>query len=243
MNAITIKNLVKKYGNKTAVNGISLDIKKGELFGLLGVNGAGKTTVIKMLSGLLTPTDGDALVMESSIVTKIDDVRKVIAVSPQETSVAPNLTVRENLEFMSRIYGNNKKQSKEKASEMISICSLAECENSKAKTLSGGFNRRLSIAMALISNPHIIFLDEPTLGLDVLARRELWSVIEGLKGNTTVVLTTHYLEEAEALCDRIAVMVSGDIRAVGTADELKKITQKNTLEDAFVAIAKGEYSV
>lgn len=239
MNAIEIKNLQKKFKDKIAVNSINLDIKEGELFALLGVNGAGKTTTIKMLSGLSRPTSGDALIFNKSILNDLEDIKEIIDVSPQETSVAPNLTVKENLEFMAEIYGFKKDKSIKKTADIIKEFSLDEVENDKAKTLSGGWQRRLSIAMALISEPKVLFLDEPTLGLDVLARRELWNVIDSLKGKITIILTTHYLEEAEALSDRIAVMVKGDIKALGTAKELKELTKTTNIEDAFIKIAEG----
>lgn len=239
MTAIKIVNLTKKYGNTTAVDKINLEIANGELFGLLGVNGAGKTTTIKMLSGLAVPTDGEAFVFDHSIKTELNEVKKLINISPQETAVAPNLTVKENLELIAQIYGISKADSIKKSQDIINSFELTEVMNKKAKTLSGGWQRRLSIAMAMITDPKAIFLDEPTLGLDVLARRELWGVIKSLKGKITIVLTTHYLEEVEALSDRIAVMVGGKIKALGTADELKESTGKNTLEDAFVEIAQG----
>lgn len=237
--AIEIKDLEKVYGKKTAVNKINLDIKEGELFALLGVNGAGKTTTIKMLTGLVKPTSGDAFVKGESILKDINEIKQIINVSPQETAVAPNLSVKENLEFMASIYGTNNID--EKVSQMIIKFDLTEVENSKAKTLSGGWQRRLSIAMALITEPKIIFLDEPTLGLDVLARRELWKIIEELKGKITIILTTHYMEEAEVLSDRIGIMVKGNLLTVGTAKELIKKAKTKNFEDAFVEIAtKGE---
>ena len=239
MAAIEIVNLEKKFKEKTAVNKINLSIENGELFGLLGVNGAGKTTTLRMLSCLTKPTSGDAALLGKSIVKDSEDVKKIINISTQETAVAPNLTVRENLEFIAGIYGFNKSKAKEKTDNIIAAFSLSEVENSKAKTLSGGWQRRLSIAMALISEPKILFLDEPTLGLDVLARRELWSAISKIKGKITIILTTHYLEEAEALSDRIAIMVKGEIKALGTAAELKAETGKDNFEDAFIEIAEG----
>lgn len=239
MTAIKTVNLTKKFGSNTAVDGINLEIKEGELFGLLGINGAGKTTTIRMLSGLSNVTDGDAFVLGHSIKTELSEVKKVINISPQETAVAPNLTVKENLELIAQIYGISKADSIKKSNDIIDAFELNEVMDKKAKTLSGGWQRRLSIAMALITEPKIIFLDEPTLGLDVLARRELWSVIKSLKGKITIVLTTHYLEEVEALSDRIAVMVKGKVKALGTADELKKSTGKDSLEDAFIEIAQG----
>lgn len=239
-NAVEIKELVKDFGTKRAVNQISLSIPDGELFALLGVNGAGKTTTIRMLSGLSKPSNGDASVMGNSILTDLEKVKKCSNLSPQETAVAPNLTVRENLEFMARIYGASKEEASKGAEEMITRFAMDEVAGKKAKLLSGGWQRRVSIAMALITKPKVLYLDEPTLGLDVLARRELWKIIESLKGTITIVLTTHYMEEVEALSDHVAVMVNGDVKAYGTLDELKAQTGKDSLEEAFIAIAEGK---
>ncbi len=244
MNAIQTINLTKCFKDKPAVNNLNLSIEQGEIFALLGVNGAGKTTTIKMLSCLISPTSGDAVLLGDSIVSKSHAVKEKINVSPQETAVAPNLTVIENLELIAGIYGSNKKMAQMKANEMLSTFSLTEVGKDKAKTLSGGMQRRLSIAMALISNPQILFLDEPTLGLDVLARRELWSAIEKLKGKITMILTTHYMEEAQALSDRIGIMSKGELKAVGTAAELISQTGAQTFEDAFIALAtKSEVNI
>lgn len=238
MSAIVTKNLTKKYKDKIAVNSINLSINGGEMYALLGVNGAGKSTTIKMLSCLIKPTSGDALLNGNSIVSDSEKVKRIINVSPQETAVAPNLTVRENLELMARIYGFGNEDAVSQAQKMIEDFELSDIAKSKAKTLSGGWQRRLSISMALISDPEILFLDEPTLGLDVLARRELWNKIGSLKGKITIVLTTHYLEEAESLSDRIGIMVKGNLIAEGTAEELKQSVNANTFEDAFVKIAE-----
>lgn len=238
MSAIVTKSLTKKYKDKIAVNSINLSINDGEMYALLGVNGAGKSTTIKMLSCLIKPTSGDALLNGNSIVSDSEKVKRIINVSPQETAVAPNLTVRENLELMARIYGFGNEDAVSKAQKMIEDFELSDIAKSKAKTLSGGWQRRLSIAMALISDPEILFLDEPTLGLDVLARRELWNKIGSLKGKITIILTTHYLEEAESLSDRIGIMVKGNLIAEGTAEELKQSVNANTFEDAFVKIAE-----
>lgn len=231
---IEVKNLTKKYGDKTAVDNISLSVKKGEIFALLGVNGAGKTTTIRMLSCLSMADSGEAFINGHSCTTESDKVKKIIGISPQETSVAQNLTVRENLEFMAQIYGLEKSR----ADDMIKLFSMHDVENSRAKTLSGGWQRKLSIAMAIIAEPRVLFLDEPTIALDVLARRELWKTIESLKGKTTIILTTHYMEEAETLSDRIAIMTDGKISACGTLPELEKISGKQGLENIFVEIAE-----
>ena len=237
MNAIEIKGLTKRYGPKPAVDGLDLAVREGELLALLGVNGAGKTTTIKMLCCLSAPTAGDATLLGHSILTDAQGVKEVINVSPQETAVARNLTVRENLELAAGVYGFARAEADRKAGELLEQFRLTEVEKSRAKTLSGGMQRRLSIAMALISAPRILFLDEPTLGLDVLARRELWTAIAALKGRVTIILTTHYLEEAEALSDRVAVMANGKLRALGTAEELKARAGAASFEDAFVKLA------
>jgi len=242
MLAIETQNLTKKYKDKLAVNALNLNVEQGKLFALLGVNGAGKTTTIKLLSCLIRPTKGDALILGNSIITSTYKVKELINASPQETAIAPNLTVRENLEFIAGMYGNDKKHSKEKANEIITSFGLSNIAKDKAKILSGGWQRRLSIAMALISEPQLLFLDEPTLGLDVLARRELWSVIKGLKGKITIILTTHNLEEAVALSDCIGIMAEGQLKAVGTADELIKQTSAKNFEEAFIEIAEGKIS-
>jgi ABC-2 type transport system ATP-binding protein len=243
MNAVELRSLTKLYGGRAAVDAVSLEIAQGEFFSLLGVNGAGKSTTIKMLSGVLRPDGGDALIMGASILTELQKVKSVINVSPQETAVAPNLSVRENLELISGIYGSGRQAAKDAAEEIMGQFGLEKVREQKAGTLSGGWQRRLSIAMALITGPEVLFLDEPTLGLDVLARRELWKEIGALRGSVTVVLTTHYLEEAEALSDRIAIMSEGRIRALGTAGELKKLAGKENFEDAFVALASGGEAV
>jgi ABC-2 type transport system ATP-binding protein len=232
MSAIQTVNLTKRFKQNLAVADLNLSIEQGELFALLGVNGAGKTTVIKMLSCLITPTSGDAILLGDSIATHPHAVKEKINLSPQETAVAPNLSVKENLQLIAAIYGSSKKED-----QMLTSFGLTEVANEKAKTLSGGMQRRLSIAMALISEPQILFLDEPTLGLDVLARRELWNAISQLKGKITMILTTHYMEEAEALSDRIGIMAKGQLKAVGTAAELIAQTESATFEDAFIALA------
>jgi ABC-2 type transport system ATP-binding protein len=239
MNTIQTFDLTKKYDQKTAADSVNLSIEQGELFALLGINGAGKSTVIKMLSCLIKPTSGDAMLLGESILSNPLKIKEKINVSPQETAIAPNLTVRENLELIYGIYGHNRKISAQKAGEMIATFGMEEIEKDKAKTLSGGWQRRLSIALALISDPQVLFLDEPTLGLDVIARRQLWKMIENLKGRITIILTTHYLEEAEALANRIGIMSKGKLKAVGTASELMTITKTLTFEDAFIALTES----
>lgn len=236
--AICLEGIRKTYKNKTAVDGISLTIPQGIIFALLGVNGAGKTTTIRMLNGLAEPTGGSAHILGMDLGKDLAKIKEISDVSPQETSVAPNLTVWENLIFMAEIYGCDKAEAEKRAEALVAQFSLEEVRHSRAKILSGGWQRRLSIAMALVSNPKILYLDEPTLGLDVLARQELWEILKGLWGTVTILLTTHYMEEAEALADRVAVMVKGQIRAQGTVEQLKEMTGQDSLEKAFIHIAK-----
>ena len=238
MQAIKTMGLVKRYKEITAVDGLNLEIGEGELFSLLGVNGAGKTTTVKMLSCLTKPTEGDAFVGGYSFTKEPEKVKSLIGVSPQETAVAPNLSVRENLELICGIHGFSKEKTAEKIRELSEQFSLESVLARKACKLSGGWQRRVSIAMALISEPKILFLDEPTLGLDVIARHELWDVIRALKGRVTVILTTHYMEEAEALSDRIGIMKDGRLLAVGTVSELNAVAGKNDFEETFVSIVK-----
>ena len=234
---IVISDLTKKYKDVTAVDGLSLTIPEGELFALLGVNGAGKTTTIRMLSCLTRPTAGDALVGGRSIVREAQAVKGLIGLSPQETAVAPNLTAEENLLLMAGVHGMNKAEAKARAEEVTDMLGLGEVLRRRAGKLSGGWARRLSIAMALISQPSILFLDEPTLGLDVLARSALWDTIRSLK-DVTIILTTHYMEEAEALSDRVGVMAAGRLLFTGTAEDIKAHAGTDRFEDAFIAIVK-----
>ena len=239
MSAVVIDNLTKRYLDVVAVNALSLRIEEGELFSLLGVNGAGKTTLIKMLSCLCKADGGDATVLGESITENPAPVKANIGVSPQETAVAAGLSVRENLELMCGIYSFSKQKTREKISSLATMLALGEVMNKKAGKLSGGYARRLSIAMALICEPKVLFLDEPTLGLDVIARSELWDIIRSLKGRVTVILTTHYMEEAEALSDRIAIMKDGTLLACDTPDGIKALAGESSIERAFVKIVKG----
>jgi len=238
MLAIKTTGLTKQYAEIKAVDSLNLEIREGELFSLLGVNGAGKTTAIKMLTGLTKASSGDAFVGGCSIKKQAERVKQLIGVSPQETAVAPNLTVKENLELICGIHGFSKEKREQKIEELSARFSLNSVSQRKAGKLSGGWQRRLSIAMALISEPQILFLDEPTLGLDVIARHELWDVIRGMKGKVTIILTTHYMEEAEALSDRIGIMKNGRLVAAGTVDELKAMAGTDNFETAFVSLVK-----
>ena len=238
MQAIKTTALTKRYRDITAVDRLDLEIEAGALFSLLGVNGAGKTTAIKMLTGLTRPTAGDALIGGHSITREPERAKALIGVSPQETAVAPNLSVTENLELICGIHGFSREKTAEKLRELGARFGLGPVLKRKAGKLSGGWQRRVSIAMALISEPQILFLDEPTLGLDVLARRELWELIGSLKGSITIILTTHYLEEAEALSDRIGILKNGRLLAAGTAGELKALAGTDDFEAAFISIVK-----
>ena len=239
MTAIRIENLSKRYKDVLAVDNLSLTIEQGELFALLGVNGAGKTTTIKMLSCLTTPTEGDAHLLGKSIHREPAAVKALIGVSPQETAVAAGLTARENLELICGVHGFPKDKRERKIAELTELLGLEPILHRKAGKLSGGWQRRLSIAMALISEPQILFLDEPTLGLDVLARSELWDLIRGLKSKATIILTTHYMEEADALSDRIGIMKDGKLLICDTPAAIKERAGAATMEQAFVAIVKG----
>lgn len=230
--------LTKRYGDITAVDNLNLEIRQGELFSLLGVNGAGKTTVIKMLSCLSKPTDGDAIVGGYSIRTEAGQVKRLIGVSPQETAVAPNLSVKENMELICGIHGFSREKTAQRLQQLSEQFSLHSILKRKAGKLSGGWQRRVSIAMALISEPKLLFLDEPTLGLDVLARHDLWDLIRSMKGRITIIMTTHYMEEAEVLSDRIGIMKNGRILALGTVEELNAMAHTNDFETAFVSIVK-----
>ena len=237
MNAIETKDLVKKYKDLVAVNNINLVVKEGELFALLGKNGAGKTTTIKMLTGLILPTSGEITIEGMDMKSNTLKVKEILNVSPQETAIAPNLSVKENLEFMAGVYQINNKDKKIK--ELIDLFKLDEVLNKRAKTLSGGWQRKVSIAISLINDPKVLFLDEPTLGLDVIARKELWQIIDSLKGNITIILTTHYMEEAEKLSDRVGIISDGKLIDVDTAKNFIKKTKKDNFEDAFVSIVTG----
>ena len=240
MQAIEIKGFVKRYPTLTAVDELEMDVGWGELFALLGVNGAGKTTTIKMLTCLTRPSEGDALVGGFSVTKEPERVKALIGVSPQETAVAPNLSVEENLQLICGIHGFSKEKTAEKIRTLCRQLGLDSVLKRRAGKLSGGWQRRVSIAMALLGEPQILFLDEPTLGLDVMARHELWDVIRSLKGTVTIILTTHYMEEAERLSDRVGIMKNGRLVAVGTVKELKKMTGAEDFETAFVSIVKGE---
>ena len=236
--AIRAYGLVKRFGNFTAVDGASFGVEAGTLFSLLGVNGAGKTTTIRLLTGLLRPDGGHAEICGYPAGSA--EAARLIGLSPQETSTAGNLTVRENLTMTAKLYGFRDAASR--ADGIIDRLGLSGCAGRKSKHLSGGLRRRLSIGMGIVTEPKVLFLDEPTLGLDVIARRELWKFIEELKKSVTVVLTTHYMEEAEALSDNIAVMVNGAVKASGTLAELRAAggcAADERLENVFLRLSEG----
>lgn len=236
MDAIKVSNLTKQFKNVLAVNNIFFNVKEGEIFGVLGLNGAGKTTTIKMMSGLTRPTSGDIKVFDYDIYKDINKIKSIIGVSPQESAIANNLTVKENIELMASLYFKDKVKIKDNTERVINNLGLENYINRRAKTLSGGYKRRLSIAMALVTNPRILFLDEPTLGLDVINRHELWNVINNLKGKVTIILTSHYMEEISALVDDIAIMKNGKILMINNLENILKFTKTNSLEEAFIKI-------
>lgn len=239
MEAIKTKGLIKKYKDVVALDGLDLSIGRGELVSLLGVNGAGKTTTIKILSCLTPPTEGDAFLLGNSVTADSAAVKSIIGVSPQETAIAAGLTVRENLELMCGAHGLKKEKREAKIAELCELFGLESVMGRKAGKLSGGWQRRLSIAMALLGDPQILFLDEPTLGLDVLSRSDLWDLIISLKGRVTIVLTTHYMEEAEALSDRVAIMKDGRLVVCDTAENIKKAAETDSFEKAFIKFVRG----
>lgn len=236
MDAIKVSNLTKQFKNVLAVNNISFNVKEGEIFGVLGLNGAGKTTTIKMMSGLTRPTSGNIKVFDYDIYKDINKIKSIIGISPQESAIANNLTVKENIELMASLYFKDKIQIKDNIELVINNLGLENYINRRAKTLSGGYKRRLSIAMALVTNPRILFLDEPTLGLDVINRHELWNVINNLKGKVTIILTSHYMEEISVLVDDIAIMKNGKILMIDKLENILKFTNTNSLEEAFIKI-------
>ena len=236
MSIITIDNICKNYKNIKALDNVCLEIEQGQTYGLLGVNGAGKTTLIKILCGLTRKNSGKITVSGFDLDTDIDKIKEIVDISPQETSVANNLTVMENLQFFANIYNL---LDDNVVDEVVDIFGLSEVLDRKAKYLSGGYKRRLSIAIALISKPKILFLDEPTLGLDVFARRELWNIIKKLRNNITIILTSHYLEEIENLCDKVAILSKGKLLKTGTVEQLKLSTNSNSFEDAFIKIVEA----
>ncbi len=228
--AIQMTGISKTFGKHLAVVGLDLTVQQGELFSLLGPNGAGKTTTIKMLCCLLRPSSGTATIMGNDIQKAPLAVKQVIDISPQETALSEHLNAWENLSLIGRSHGLAKSTVRKRSEELLQMMSLLDRAKERVRRFSGGMKRRLNIAMALVSDPQVLFLDEPTLGLDPQSRAGLWEHIERLKGGKTVVLTTHYLEEADSLADRIAIMDEGKIVVLGTSQELKDgISERNVL--------------
>lgn len=241
MTAIKTINLRKEYKDVVAVDNLNLEVEEQTLFALLGVNGAGKTTTIKMLSTLTKPTSGDAYICGYSINKDIDKIKEIIDISMQETAIARKLTVEENISFYARLSGQTKEEIEITKKEIFDAFGLGAVAKKQASKLSGGWQRKLSIALAIVTKPKILFLDEPTLGLDVIARRELWKTINHLRKSMTIILTTHYMEEAEALADQLGIMKDGKLLFVGTKEKLYEITNTHTIEDAFInLVERGE---
>ncbi|MHA2267342.1 MAG: ABC transporter ATP-binding protein [Promethearchaeota archaeon] len=235
--AIVVKNLVKKFGDITAVNDLSFEVKEGEIFGLLGPNGAGKTTTIKILSGLLSPTSGTATVGGYDVKKNLRKVKELIGVCPQQAAIYKFLTGRENLELFGNLHTMNKKELKERADSLLEAVNFTESSKRKAKGYSGGMLRQINLLIAIINNPKIAFLDEPTVGMDPRARRATWSFIGSLKEEgKTVILTTHYIEEAEALSDNVAIIDYGELIAYGPPKELMEKHDSKNLEEVFMKI-------
>ncbi len=239
MIAVQTINLSKKFKDIEAVSNLNLTIEENSIYALLGLNGAGKTTTIKMITGLLKPTNGEIIVEGNSISDNLNKIKEITSISPQESAFASNLTVYQNIMMMGEIYGMKKDECKKITQELIHNFSLEKYQNKRAKTLSGGYQRKLSLAMALVSNPKVLFLDEPTLGLDVISRRELWKLISSLKEKMTIVLTTHYMEEAEELASRIGIISNGKLIIEGRLDELLKKSNESNLENAFIKLVGG----
>jgi ABC-2 type transport system ATP-binding protein len=235
--AITVENLIKRFEDVTAVDGINLQVKKGELFGLLGPNGAGKTTTINMLCGLIKPTNGTAKVGGYDVQKETEKVKTLIGVCPQETAIYPYLTGAENVELFGNLHAMNKETLKARRDMLLEKMGLTEDAKRRSEKYSGGMKRRLSLILALIHNPQIAFLDEPTVAMDPQSRHAVWDFIKELKEeDKTIILTTHYMEEAEALCDRVGIIDHGKLIALGAPQALISKNKVKNLEEVFIAL-------
>jgi len=235
--AIVLENLTKKFEDVTAVDGLSLQIEKGELFGLLGPNGAGKTTIIKILCGLLEPTNGTATVGGYDVQRDSAKMKELIGVCPQDTAAYPYLTGMENVEFFGNLYAMSKAKLKENAKKLLDKMSLSQDAGRRVRKYSGGMKRRINLIMALIHDPEIAFLDEPTVAMDPQSRHAVWDFIRDLeKQGKTIILTTHYMEEAEELCGRVGIVDHGKLIALGSPKELMNENDAKDLEDVFIKL-------
>ena len=238
-NVIEASNLTKKFGDFTAVDAISFEVKKGEIFGFLGANGAGKTTAMKMLIGISKPTSGEANVAGFDVNHEAEQIKKNIGYMSQKFALYDDLTITENAQFFGGIYGLRKKDIKIKVSEMIERLRLQEVAKSKVGSLPLGWKQKLAFSVALLHKPKIVFLDEPTGGVDPITRRQFWEMIyEQADKGTTIFVTTHYMDEAE-YCDRVSIMVNGRIEALDSPQNLKKQFEADNMNDVFIKLARG----
>jgi len=236
---IQAKNLTKMFGDFTAVNAITFDVEKGEIFGFLGANGAGKTTAMKMLIGISNPTSGSAQVAGFDVFTQAEDIKKNIGYMSQKFALYDDLTVKENITFFGGIYGLSKLKIKEKTKEMIDDLGLEDVAKQLVGSLPLGWKQKISFSVALLHEPKIVFLDEPTGGVDPITRRQFWEMIyRAAHQGTTIFVTTHYMDEAE-YCDRVSIMVNGKIEALDTPKKLKEQFQVTSMNDVFLKLARG----
>ncbi|WP_457616513.1 ABC transporter ATP-binding protein [Lutibacter sp.] len=238
-NVIQVKDLTKKFGDFTAVNKITFEVKQGEIFGFLGANGAGKTTAMKMLIGISKPTSGEATVADFDVYTHPEDIKKNIGYMSQKFALYDDLTVRENITFFGGIYGLSKTKIKEKAEALISELNLQEVANELVGSLPLGWKQKIAFSVALLHDPKVVFLDEPTGGVDPITRRQFWEMIyKNAHNGTTIFVTTHYMDEAE-YCDRVSIMVNGKIEALDTPKKLKEQFNVENMNDVFLKLARG----
>ena len=238
-NVIEVENLTKKFGDFTAVNSISFEVKKGEIFGFLGANGAGKTTAMKMLIGISKPTSGKAHVAGFDVFTHPEDIKKNIGYMSQKFALYDDLTVKENITFFGGIYGLSRAKIKEKRCELVEELGLGDIVNELVGSLPLGWKQKISFSIALLHSPTIVFLDEPTGGVDPITRRQFWEMIyKSANNGTTIFVTTHYMDEAE-YCDRVSIMVDGKIEALDTPKKLKEHYKADNMNEVFLKLARG----